>query len=89
MIDGEDEKTKDLRKDKWRQLERKKIKQTKDWGEDTFWGWKKMTKWYRWNKRFTRFTSSGEWGHPSREKKTITKKRLWWVRTHFWDERNC
>ena len=41
MIDGEDEKTKDLRKDKWRHLERKKIKQTKDWGEDTFWGWKK------------------------------------------------
>ena len=41
MIDGEDEKTKDLHKDKWRHLERKKIKQTKDWGEDTFWGWKK------------------------------------------------
>ena len=41
MIDSEDEKTKDLRKDKWRHLERKKIKQTKDWGEDTFWGWKK------------------------------------------------
>ena len=30
MIDDEDEKTKDLHRDKWRYLERKKIKQTKD-----------------------------------------------------------
>ena len=38
MIDNEDEKTKDLHKDKQRHLEREKIKQTKDQGEDTFWG---------------------------------------------------
>ena len=30
MIDGEDAKTKDLQRDMWRHLERKKITQTKD-----------------------------------------------------------
>ena len=30
---------------------------------------------------------SGEWGHLLRKKKTITNKRLWWVRTKFWDEK--
>ena len=30
---------------------------------------------------------SGEWRHLLRKKKTITNKRLWWVRTKFWDEK--
>ena len=84
MIDGEDEKTKDLRKDKWRHLERKKIKQTKDWGEDTFWGWKKWLndidetkdlhrdKWkdYQRNKkRLLQTKDSDKWGHTLGMKK--------------------
>ena len=68
-------------------IERKKrLQQTIDCGE---WGYTFGIKKILWRRKQKTIKEkrSGEWGHLLREKKTTTNKRLWWVRTHFWDEK--